>query len=602
MKNLYLTFILIFSLSLSVIIWPNINLPPQDFVINSYDFNENYNKNNDTVRFIVFILLSLLPFLYGYLRFYKKDVINIDQLLNIKFNRNKLSIRNNFFYLTSILVSGCLLQFLIIDFESFISQLDLFHEGIWLTASSNYLLTKNFWVSSYIDRGFFGTFSPLIIWEILDTQSIGAMRLSNLILLLLCKISLIFLAKKISNNLDFTKQKKIIFFLLLSICLLTLVSFINDGQFVRRSFLTIIFLNIVIDMFQKKNSYNLHSFLVGFFSVLSFLWWLDIAVYINLIIILLFIFFIIRKDYRILISITFGIIVGWLSFIIYFPKSEIVAFFTNSYNVFLTVDQIQGLVYPFPFFSGDTRATKTLLYFVIGGVFTILICFNSKNKFNSTNKIFFLFLFILSLVSFKTGLSRSDSAHIKTSIGPLMIVLYSYIIYFFLIKLNSKTINVLNGNIIIKLSVITFIIFFFTDFNPLKIYNLKDFPNKINNLVNSSNERFINKKLSDYKEFINYYKKISINDDCVQVLTDDVALPFLMNKKSCTKYYQTWVTQPYVVQRSFVEDLSKSKPEIILSKSDLHSEYNLKIIKRFLDKNYAFHSKYSHWTFLKKIK
>ena len=97
MKNLYLTFILIFSLSLSVIIWPNINLPPQDFVINSYDFNENYNKNNDTVRFIVFILLSLLPFLYGYLRFYKKDVINIDQLLNIKFNRNKLSIRNNFF-------------------------------------------------------------------------------------------------------------------------------------------------------------------------------------------------------------------------------------------------------------------------------------------------------------------------------------------------------------------------------------------------------------------------------------------------------------------------------------------------------------------------
>ena len=47
------------------------------------------------------------------------------------------------------------------------------------------------------------------------------------------------------------------------------------------------------------------------------------------------------------------------------------------------MDQIHGLIYPIPFFSGDTRATKTLLMYVLGGVFTIFICLD-KNKFNES--------------------------------------------------------------------------------------------------------------------------------------------------------------------------------------------------------------------------
>ena len=100
------------------------------------------------------------------------------------------------------------------------------------------------------------------------------------------------------------------------------------------------------------------------------------------------------------------------------PSTELHNFFFNTKSIYYTIDQIHGLIFPTPFFSGDTRATRTLIYFILGGVFTTYICLD-KGNFKNSNKIFFFFLFILSLVSFKTGLSRSDTGHIKTATGPL---------------------------------------------------------------------------------------------------------------------------------------------------------------------------------------
>ena len=51
-------------------------------------------------------------------------------------------------------------------------SLDLFHEGLWLSASQNLQETNQFWLSSYIARGFFGNFYPSFFWDFLGNQNI----------------------------------------------------------------------------------------------------------------------------------------------------------------------------------------------------------------------------------------------------------------------------------------------------------------------------------------------------------------------------------------------------------------------------------------------
>ncbi len=598
-KEFYLFLILLFSISIATLTWPLINIPAENLNYGGEYFEKNYNKNNDTLRFISFILISLIPFLFLYLNMFKDKTISIKEITYINLKNKKVPYDKDFFILFLILILGSIFEFFIIDFKLFISNLDLFHEGIWLTAASNYMLTEKFWVSSYIDRGFFGTFFPLILWEILDNQTIGAVRLSNLILLLMCKISLIFLAKNISKNIDFSKTKRLIFFLLLSLTFLTLVNYFNPGQFVKRSLLILIFLNLLINILQKNNI-TIYSFVIGFLSALSFLWWLDIAAYINLILFLLLVFFIIRRETNIFFMISLGVVLSWLTLFFYLPNDELAAFKLNTLNILSTVDQIQGLIYPIPFFSGDTRATKTLLFFIIGGVASILICFNKKNYFNNSNKIFFIFLFILSLISFKTGLSRSDSAHIKTAIGPLMLVILSYFVYLIIEKLNSKFIDNLNNKLYIKLGAIIFIIFYFSNFNLTKIMNIKDSLKNIETLIVSKDADYLKYSSLEYIEFVKYYKEISLNENCVQIFTDDVAIPFLLKKKTCTKFYQTWVGQPQNIQAELLSELKKNLPNIILFKSDLHDDYNLNMLNNYFKDNYIAHSKFKHWTFIKK--
>ena len=107
-------------------------------------------------------------------------------------------------------------------------------------------------------------------------MTIGSVRFFNIFLLLLNKLLLIFLAKQISENINFSLIKKTIFFISLSLLLVSLVDYYNKEEFVKRSPLIILFLNFLLFSLKDYNKYSINFFCLGIFSIISFLWFIDI--------------------------------------------------------------------------------------------------------------------------------------------------------------------------------------------------------------------------------------------------------------------------------------------------------------------------------------
>ena len=145
--------------------WDNINVPfnnNSDYG-NQYSeyFTKKYNPLNDNLRFIFFIGFPLIVFIFSLKYFYPAQIYEINEVLKIDYNKNlnnkKKDIKNlsKIFYLFLIIV---FFEFLLLDFQNFTTQMDIFHEGLWLTSSNNFSISGKLWTSSYIGRGLFGNF------------------------------------------------------------------------------------------------------------------------------------------------------------------------------------------------------------------------------------------------------------------------------------------------------------------------------------------------------------------------------------------------------------------------------------------------------------
>jgi len=608
-KNIYFLSIFIVAVIISTLLWESITL---QFTKNfdccccySEYFSKKYNPLNDSLRFIFFVGFPLLSFIFCIKYFYPESTYKLKEVLQIDIHKRVSNNYNqNLDILFYIFLFVIILEFFLLEFQDFNqASLDIFHEGFWLTASNNYSLTQKFWNSSYVDRGLFGNFHPIIFWELFNNNTIGLVRFSEKLLLLLSKICLLVLAKQITSNLNYEKVQKIVFFFFLSILFVSLVEYLDRGEFKGRSLLFIFFFNLFFFSLSKKNSFAFSNLLIGFFSIISLLWYIDIGAYLNLLIIFILIFFTIRKEFKTVLSILFGIILGWLLFYLIIPVSEFLGFVANTISIYTTIDIIHGLIYPTPFFSGDARATRTLIFFVLAGAFVISMALIKKSKFSNLNKIFFVFLFLGSLIFFKTALSNSDNGHIKIASGPVLTIIYTAFLY--LIFEFFKNINIKNRKYFIneKLYIFCGTIFFsiiVLNANILKIKNIITAPERINKLITYKDDVYIS---SEYKNLINYYDNLALEDNCVQILTDEVALPFLLKKKTCTKFYLMFIGSPKKLQKKLIEELTLSKPNIILIKTEV-LKYSvppdrLKLVFNFINNNYSFHSKYKYWTFVK---
>ena len=151
-----------------------------------------------------------------FLNFYKQDILKIKEIINIKLdNFNNKKYRSYHIKQISLLILlFTIINFLILDFENLGGPIDIFHEGAWLTPSNNFLYSNGFWTNSFVERGLFGNFYPVLIWKLLDIQTIGSTRFMELIFLLSNKLFLIILAAQITININYEKYEKILFFLI----------------------------------------------------------------------------------------------------------------------------------------------------------------------------------------------------------------------------------------------------------------------------------------------------------------------------------------------------------------------------------------------------
>ena len=607
MKKNILPFILIFlSVVVATLLWNHISIPynPEKQILGDSYLKNLHNPLNDILRFIFFLSLPVLTLVFYYQLTEKNIFTNFKKIIFFNYNNfnysNEKKVINFFSY---IILFFLLLEFFSLNFLGYNFDVDFFHEGMWLTASQNLKINQGYWSSSYIVRGLFGDFYPYFLWNTFGVESVGVTRFFQLVIIFLNKLLLLMIARNISLIVNLKKEIQIIYFLFLSI---TFLSFQGYGSpiFLTRSFLLLLFILIFLKFLDNYKSGLIYIPIIGFFSSVSFFWYIDIGFYINIFIFILFLFFLIKFELKNILVLSISIILGWLFFYLVIPKEEFSEFLNNSYLIFSTLNYIHGLIFPTPFISLDARSTRALLIFLITA---LLITKAISKNIEEKEFIFFISLFFLILISclyFNYGLSRSDSSHIKVAQGFIYIPFFS-ILFFYILKnlnfnVNKSVLNKFKKFKVGILLLIVVLIFIEKKYEDKKIINLPTSFNSIKELINFEDKNYLSK---DYQEFIQYYADISKSDNCITIFTNEIAIYYFLKKPSCSKYFNMWTATPEEIQSEMIKDFKSNRPKFILYESEKDifkiSQERLLLVNAFILENYVFYEKFKYWDIYK---
>ena len=207
-----------------------------------------------------------------------------------------------------------------------------FHDGTFLVPPINYSFKKSFWLSTIYDYGFIANNLGLFFSKLTNFYTIGSIRFSFLILTFLNKILLVLICRKLSLTLNFDKNIKNIFFLILSLMIVNFSNYnlMEVSIYPQRVFVFLIFFLLLIDFLTYKRNSILKPFVIGAFSLISILWWIDIGIYINGIIIVFLAYLITQKEYKKIYLVIFGIIAAWSFFVMFFSSYEVKEFFLSN--------------------------------------------------------------------------------------------------------------------------------------------------------------------------------------------------------------------------------------------------------------------------------
>ena len=248
-----------------------------------------HNPLNDSIRFVMFVFIPLFGYLIyniiinqtKFFIFFKNNFLILEKNSN-NFYTNKDLSKISFIFFIFLFV-----EFLSLDFKKFISEIDMFHEGLWLTASSNKIYTNEFWKSSYIGRGLFGNFYNYFAWKIFDTNTVGISRYIPLIFTLLNKLLLILIAKSLIEKTNSDKIIKNFFFIILGFLVIDLFDYdITAGSYFRL-FLLLVLTLLLLKYFETFEKTSFSIFVIGLLSSISLFWFIDIGFFVNFIILFL---------------------------------------------------------------------------------------------------------------------------------------------------------------------------------------------------------------------------------------------------------------------------------------------------------------------------
>lgn len=611
MRKVFPYFLFILTLLLILYSWENIKFPfNENIQIYGEYYDKKYNPLNDPIRFVLLIFIPLTVFTVAFV-FFEKNILSLNPYNKNYFlhSYNTKNIKSNLNNLFIIIILILIFDFFLLDFHYHLDKkkLDYFHEGTFLSPPFNYYSTKLLWQSTVYDYGLFSNNLNSFVWSILGEQTIGSFRFSLLSLQLLNKILLVFISKLIVDWTNFSKETKTYFFLALAFGAINLVryKFYWVSFFPYRHCLFLIFLIFVIYFFRNQSLFR--SFVIGCFSSISLLWFLDIGFFINVLILFLLIYFLIIKKYFVSISILLGAIFSWLVIIYLFPSEEI-SEAIRQYNFIYSVSPyLLGLEYLKPFRGGlFDWYSKPYVFFYSSFFLLIYLSLKKNININNNTKIILWFLFISSIVLFQSALVRSSDKHIIYSMGMIIFLLYFCLLYFFFLIVENidflyRLMSFFYTKKLLFVSSLFIIIFVFLfRLDLTKLNNLQNSLTNLNTLLFAKDEFYLEK---DYGDFIKIYKDLTKTDTCVQSLYDDLSLPYLLKKPTCTKYYASTHILNGWSDDEFIEIFQQNSPEYLLYDGPyqiLTKKQNMIKVDAHIKENYSFYLNFKNWIIYKK--
>ena len=580
--------------------WNYISFPydSTNTIIGQYSLNQ-INPLNDTLRGISFISIPLFLYLITFLK------LNNQSLSYSSSQYNFPTSNKNIKYLSLILIIFSILEFYSLDYKNFISNLDVHHEGTFLTAQSNLFYKNKYWTGTFYDYGFLGNSIGIFSKTILGDYSIGIQRFSFVFLILTNKILIILICKKIVENLDNSNQKEVLF-LIFTLGSLTLASFYVDvTPFHPRIFIYLIFTSLIFSIINSDKNNIITSLLTGSLSLFSILFYWDIGTYINLLLGIFLVYLFFSKRRKIFFQVILGIVSSWIIFIIIMPINELKEFINQYIFIINISDYLIGIEFPKPFSDKSTRHTKALLLIILSGVLLINYVFNKKKNESNQSKFLLIFLFISSIIFFKSGLTRSDGPHIKYTSGIYTMLIFFFISYYFtnyLVRFSflKKIFYLLKEKNYFLIFSILICLVFFLRVNYLNLMNVFNMDKNFQGITKIDDYKFLN---NDYLNFLDIYGNLVKDEKCIQQFTDDNAIPYLLNKPTCTKYY----VHAHVIQNwtedDFIKEMNNSKPQYILYSSEVNwfkSRNNAPKADKYILENYFLFKDLSPWIIYKK--
>ena len=136
---------------------------------------------------------------------------------------------------------------------------------------------------------------------------------------------------------------------------------------------------------------------------------------------------------------------------------------------------------------------------------------------------------------------------------------------------------------------ISFSIFIFFIYN-LNFKNIINFESRVQNYVNLSDEFFLSESQN---LLIKRYNDLTIKDECVLIFTYEAAIPYLLKKPSCNKYYFIITSGSKENQNLFIQSIENRKPNFVLLGGEyknlidigLEPRERLPLINNFIMKN-----------------
>ena len=606
--NTYIFLGVILSVFLSKFFWGWIDIDyTKEFEIPGEYSKYKYNPINESIRYVTFISMPLIVYLVCIKIFKGQEIKQIKEIFYYDNSKTFYVTKNNLLVLCFLSFSALiLLDFLSVNLP--LHTIDTLHEGQWLTPGINYLKKGGYWIDSYITIGFFHEILNVLIgFKIFDIFSIGSSRFSILLSILVFKFLLIIFIYKLTVIQKLTENFKILFFVLISLIALSMTSFsfYNSGILHYRNLPLILFLILLIPIISNEKMVIFYCFLIGAMSTISMLWGLDKGAYLNLTLASLILFLIIKKDFDKSVWIILGAIITWILFYKIFGQEEFKSFFYNTKEIYQSMDWIHGIIHPEPFSSDQhsARATKILLILILSGLLIININFFKYQNILNEYKVLLIFIFIISIITYKTALGRSDGPHIRSVTGlPMLLlgIITLNLIFDFILK-NKKYLKIFQNVANFKNTLIFMFILLSIFFLPnLNFQNIISFKSSVKNYVNLSDEFFLTERQN---LLIKRYNNLTIEDKCVLIFTYDAAIPYLLKKPSCNKYYFVWNIGNKKNQNLFIKSIENRKPNFILLGGQyknpisigLEPHERLPIIHNFIMKNYVLDENVLDW-------